>query len=180
MNYQDLVDFVENRMRMSHVYQPVMIQTLLLKGGQATEREVAEAILTNDASQIEYYEKITRDMVGRVLRRITRQHMQFRAEMSALMNETLNVSGALLVKIFGRKDDEVRRFAEKTVQVRDISVRRSLVGRWLLRAYTPLSTPCRYAWTGLPSTARAICLVTRSATTRYHTGRSVKSIAPRE
>jgi ATP-binding cassette subfamily B protein len=68
--------------------------------------------------------------MGGVLRKITRQHMQFRAEMSALMNETLNVSGALLVKIFGRKDDEVRRFAQQAVQVRDISVRRSLVGRW--------------------------------------------------
>jgi ATP-binding cassette subfamily B protein len=68
--------------------------------------------------------------IGRVLREITRQYMQFRAEMSALMNETLNVSGALLVKIFGRKDDEVRKFAEKATQVRDISVHRSLVGRW--------------------------------------------------
>jgi ATP-binding cassette subfamily B protein len=68
--------------------------------------------------------------MGRVLRRITRQHMQFRAEMSALMNETLNVSGALLVKIFGRRDSEVRAFAEKAVQIRDISVRRSLVFRW--------------------------------------------------
>jgi ATP-binding cassette subfamily B protein len=68
--------------------------------------------------------------IGRVLREITRQYMQFRAEMSALMNETLNVSGALLVKIFGRKDDEVGRFAEKATAVRDINVRRSLVGRW--------------------------------------------------
>ena len=68
--------------------------------------------------------------MGGVLRKITRQHMQFRAEMSALMNETLNVSGALLVKIFGRQDDEVLKFTEKAVQVRDISVRRSLVGRW--------------------------------------------------
>jgi ATP-binding cassette subfamily B protein len=68
--------------------------------------------------------------MGSVLRRITREHMRLRAGMSALMNETLNVSGALLVKIFGRTDDEVRRFAEKAIQVRDISVRRSLVGRW--------------------------------------------------
>jgi ATP-binding cassette subfamily B protein len=68
--------------------------------------------------------------VGRVLRQITRQHMELRAEMSALLNETLNVSGALLVKIFGRKDDEVRRLNGKTVQVRDISIRRTLVGRW--------------------------------------------------
>ena len=68
--------------------------------------------------------------VGGVLRQITRQQMRLRAEMSTLMNETLNVSGALLVKIFGRRDDEVRRFADKTVQVRDISIRSSLVGRW--------------------------------------------------
>jgi len=68
--------------------------------------------------------------MGGVLRRITREYMRLRAGMSALMNETLNVSGALLVKIFGRKDDEVRRFADKAIQVRDISVQRSLVGRW--------------------------------------------------
>ncbi|MBN1641477.1 MAG: ABC transporter ATP-binding protein [Anaerolineae bacterium] len=68
--------------------------------------------------------------MGRVLRGITREYMQFQAEMNALMNETLNVSGALLVKIFGRKDDEVRAFAHRSAQVRDISVRRSLVGRW--------------------------------------------------
>ena len=68
--------------------------------------------------------------VGSVLRQITRQQMRLRAEMSALMNETLNVSGALLIKIFGRKDDEVRRFAGTAVQVRDISIRSSLVGRW--------------------------------------------------
>jgi ATP-binding cassette subfamily B protein len=68
--------------------------------------------------------------VGSVLRQITRQQMRLRAEMSALMNETLNVSGALLIKIFGRRDDEVRRFAGTAVQVRDISVRSALVGRW--------------------------------------------------
>ena len=68
--------------------------------------------------------------VGRVLRRITRQHMESRAEMSALMAETLNVSGALLVKIFGRGSDEVDRFNGRAASVRDISVRRALVGRW--------------------------------------------------
>ena len=68
--------------------------------------------------------------VGNVLRRITRQQMHLRSEMSALMNETLNVSGALLTKIFGRREDEVQRFATKAEQVRDISVRSTLVGRW--------------------------------------------------
>jgi len=31
MNYQDCEDFIKNRMRMSHVYQPVMLMTLLQK-----------------------------------------------------------------------------------------------------------------------------------------------------
>ena len=68
--------------------------------------------------------------VGNVLRQITRQQMRLRAEISTLMNETLNVSGALLTKIFGRRQDEVKRFVEKAEQVRDTSIKSSLVGRW--------------------------------------------------
>jgi ATP-binding cassette subfamily B protein len=68
--------------------------------------------------------------VGRLLRHIARQRMEYNAEMNALMNETLNVSGALLVKIFGREDDEMARFAERARQVRDTGVRQALVGRW--------------------------------------------------
>ena len=50
--------------------------------------------------------------------------------MNAMMNETLNVSGALLVKIFGRGDDEVDKFTDRAAEVRDIGVRQALVGRW--------------------------------------------------
>jgi ATP-binding cassette subfamily B protein len=50
--------------------------------------------------------------------------------MNALMNETLNISGALLVKIFGRYDTEVGRFRERAGDVRDIGVRQAIVGRW--------------------------------------------------
>lgn len=70
--------------------------------------------------------------VGNVLRRITRQRMYLQAEMSTLMNETLNVSGALLTKIFSRSKDEVQRFSEKTVQLRDITIRSTLVGQWFM------------------------------------------------
>jgi ATP adenylyltransferase len=68
MTYQDLADFIQNRMRMSHIYQPVMLTTLLLNKGSCPERTIAEALLGKDESQIEYYQKVTRDMVGRVLR----------------------------------------------------------------------------------------------------------------
>src|SRR5205823_609090 len=52
------------------------------------------------------------------------------AEMNAMMNETLNVSGALLVKIFGRAEDEDARFSERAAGVRDVGIRQALIGRW--------------------------------------------------
>jgi ATP adenylyltransferase len=69
MTYAQLVDFVERRMRMSHIYQPVMLLTLLQHGGECSETEIAKAISVHDPTQIEYYEAITRNMVGRVLTR---------------------------------------------------------------------------------------------------------------
>ncbi len=68
--------------------------------------------------------------IGTVLRRVTREYLNVVAEMNTLMNETLNVSGALLVKIFGREHDEVQRFDDRALTVRDIGIRRSLIGRW--------------------------------------------------
>ena len=49
--------------------------------------------------------------VGKSLRVIRRQQLEQNAEMSAHMQETLSVSGALLVKLFGRTSDEDQRFA---------------------------------------------------------------------
>jgi ATP-binding cassette subfamily B protein len=68
--------------------------------------------------------------VGRVLRQIVREALDRNAAMNAMMNETLNVSGALLTKLFGRQVDEVSKFTGHSNQVRDIGVRRAVVGRW--------------------------------------------------
>ena len=64
---KDLFDFIENRMRMSHIYQPVMIKALLEADGEASRTEIAEIILSHDFSQVEYYESVVANMVGRVL-----------------------------------------------------------------------------------------------------------------
>jgi diadenosine tetraphosphate (Ap4A) HIT family hydrolase len=56
-------------MRMSHIYQPVMIRELLTSGGRASIRNIAAAFLSRDESQLEYYEQITKDMPGKVLGR---------------------------------------------------------------------------------------------------------------
>jgi ATP-binding cassette subfamily B protein len=68
--------------------------------------------------------------VGRVLRRVTAEQMERNARMSGILAETLNVSGALLVKLFGRRADEEQRYAEEAGRVRDLGVRRALIGRW--------------------------------------------------
>jgi ATP-binding cassette subfamily B protein len=68
--------------------------------------------------------------VGRMLRQIVREALDRNAAMNAMMNETLNVSGALLTKLFGRQGDEVGRFAHHSTEVQRIGVRRAVVGRW--------------------------------------------------
>ena len=54
--------------------------------------------------------------------------MQHNAQMNAMMNETLNISGSLLVKLFGRRTMEVDRFEQRSAAVRDIGIRRAVVG----------------------------------------------------
>jgi ATP-binding cassette subfamily B protein len=77
--------------------------------------------------------------VGNVLRGVARQSMDLNARMNALMNETLNISGALLVKIFGRHQTEVERFGEKAAGVRDIGIRQAVIGRWFFMALSLVS-----------------------------------------
>jgi len=63
--------------------------------------------------------------LGKRLREIARRQMEASARMNALMQETLNISGLLLVKIFGRRDAEVARFRDRAGELRRISVRQS-------------------------------------------------------
>jgi ATP-binding cassette subfamily B protein len=56
--------------------------------------------------------------------------MEFNADLSSLITETLGINGALLVKTFGRQKQESDRFREINQNVRDIGIRRALVGRW--------------------------------------------------
>lgn len=67
MSFDYLQDYINKKMRMSHIYQPVMILSLLERQGSCHQKDVASSILSNDSSQIEYYTKITNDMVGKVL-----------------------------------------------------------------------------------------------------------------
>ena len=68
-----------------------------------------------------------RQLGGR-LRDTARLQMEANASMNAMMNETLNIGGALLVKLFGRRTEEVNRFKTRAGEVRDLGVNRAMWG----------------------------------------------------
>ncbi|MEU4236450.1 ABC transporter ATP-binding protein [Actinoplanes sp. NPDC026619] len=67
--------------------------------------------------------------VGKKLAEITRESYNLDAQMNATMTERFNVSGALLVKLFGRPDAEAARFGERATRVRDIGVQQAMFSR---------------------------------------------------
>ena len=66
--------------------------------------------------------------LGGVLRDLARKQMEANARMNAHMNETLNIGGALLVKLFGRANEETGRFRQRAASVRNMGIDRAVVG----------------------------------------------------
>lgn len=66
---RELLGFLTSKMRMSHIYQPLLIRTLVARGGTATVRQIAKEFLAHDESQIDYYEHVAKVMPIPVLRR---------------------------------------------------------------------------------------------------------------
>lgn len=62
------------------------------------------------------------------MRDIVRAQMEANAQMNAMMHETLNIGGALLVKLFGRRQLEVDRFGNRARQVKNQGVERAYIG----------------------------------------------------
>ena len=74
--------------------------------------------------------------LGPKLSAITRERYQLDAAMGQTMTERFNVSGALLVKLFGRPKDESATFAQRAGRVRDIGVTTSMYSMVVLTALT--------------------------------------------
>src|SRR5262245_29547840 len=72
--------------------------------------------------------------LGPRMQRLTREGMQLNAEMNNLTVERFNVAGALIAKLFGRRDRERDAFAVRAAGVRDIGVRTAIYGRVLFVA----------------------------------------------
>ena len=68
--------------------------------------------------------------VGKVRREVSSETQKSLAEMSAMTEETLSVSGILLSKTFGQQDNAVRRFRGINQVLAGLQIRQAMVGRW--------------------------------------------------
>ena len=68
-------------------------------------------------------------LVGAKLQELTRESYALNAAMNTTMTERFNVSGALLVKLFGRPEREEQAFRDKAGRVRDIGITSAMYGR---------------------------------------------------
>ena len=77
--------------------------------------------------------------VGRRLQRLTKESFNLNAEMSSLMTERFNVSGALLVKLYGNENFESKSFKDRASKVADIGIMIALLNRSFFIALTSIA-----------------------------------------
>ncbi|HWE13094.1 MAG TPA: ABC transporter ATP-binding protein [Solirubrobacteraceae bacterium] len=70
--------------------------------------------------------------VGQIRRRITTEQQKRLADLSALVSESLSVSGIMLGKTMGRGGDLAERFTEESRGIADLEVRSRMTGRWMM------------------------------------------------
>jgi ATP-binding cassette subfamily B protein len=108
--------------------------------------------------------------VGKRLAGITRESYNLNARMNTTMTERFNVSGALLVKLFGHPADEVRGFAAKARRVRDIGVLQAMYARVFMTSLlltASLATALVYGLGGAQAATGALQVGTVVALTAY-------------
>ena len=67
MTYDQIVDFITSKMKMFHIYQPLLNRSLVDAGGSATLRQLGQIFLSQDESQLFYYENHIKEMPLKVL-----------------------------------------------------------------------------------------------------------------
>ena len=90
--------------------------------------------------------------VGKIRKGLKRRVQAGVGELTGMLTETLSVSGALLVKLFGGEEREVRRFREKAEEIKRLTLEQSLVGRWfqlLLGSFEAVAPRVVFACGGL-------------------------------
>jgi ATP-binding cassette subfamily B protein len=108
--------------------------------------------------------------LGRKLQAITRERYELMADMNTTMVERFNVSGALLVKLYGRPGAEDEAFRKRAGRVRDIGIVQSIYARFFFIALfltAAVATALVYGWGGVLSVHGALDIGTVVALTAY-------------
>ena len=108
--------------------------------------------------------------VGRRLAALTRESYSLNAEMNNTMTERFNVSGALLVKLFGDPSAESGVFNDRAGRVRDIGVTTAMYGAVFMTALlltASLATALVYGWGGADAARGILAIGTVVALTAY-------------
>ena len=110
--------------------------------------------------------------VGRRLGTLFQRGMELNAQMNMVMSERFNVSGAMLVKLFGRPNDERAFFEERAGQVRDIGIDQAVYQRFFfvtLSLTASLATAFAYGLGGVEVVNGTLLVGTVVALTAYLT-----------
>jgi ATP-binding cassette subfamily B protein len=113
---------------------------------------------------------ISARVIGRRIGSLTKEGYDLNAQMNMVMQERFNVSGAMLVKLFGRPDSEQRNFDKKAARVRDIGIVQALYSRIFLVALVltaSLATAFAYGFGGVEAVHGALGIGTIVALTAY-------------
>ena len=109
MNFKELSEFIQKKMQMQHIYQPVMIKTLMKSNKKASVEKIAREFSLKDPSQVDYYKEITRSMPGKVLRR----HKIVNYENGDFFLNSPDFSEDEKNKIISLCDEKIREYEEK-------------------------------------------------------------------
>jgi ATP-binding cassette subfamily B protein len=108
--------------------------------------------------------------VGRKLGTLFQRGMELNAEMNMVMSERFNVAGAMLVKLFGRPNEERAAFEQRAAQVRDIGIHQATYQRYFfisLSLTASLATAFAYGFGGVEAVHGVIAVGTVVALTAY-------------
>jgi len=108
--------------------------------------------------------------VGRRLGTLFQRGMELNAEMNMVMSERFNVAGAMLVKLFGRPNEERENFDDRARQVRDIGIHQATYQRFFFISLTltaSLATAFAYGYGGVEAAHGVIMVGTVVALTAY-------------
>ncbi|NNN20257.1 MAG: ABC transporter ATP-binding protein [Acidimicrobiaceae bacterium] len=108
--------------------------------------------------------------VGKRIQSITRESYNLNAKMTNTMTERFNVAGAMLVKLFGHREQEVQGFEAKAGRVRDIGITQAMYTRIFMSSLllvASLATALVYGWGGVLAAGGALKVGTVVALTQY-------------